>query len=121
MASPPAFLECSRNAIPAQVVVQLQQVFQGILIVSVDSYPLAALSRRVDGVQSDGDLTLKVAPERLIREPQRLPGPLGRRAIVVVPTGFRVGACCLHRIGAPVYKEVKVRANDFVQSLDGHG
>src|SRR5438128_12539881 len=104
MTSPPAFLECSRNAVSPQVVVQLQQVFERVLIVGVDCYPLAALSRRVDSVQSDGDLTLKVVPERLIREPQRLPGPFRRRAIVVVPSGFRVGACCLYRIGAPVYK-----------------
>jgi hypothetical protein len=65
MPAPLAHLQGRLDLVFAQVVLELHEVLHGALVISVDGDPLAPLRGRVDGVETDGDFTLDVAPDRL--------------------------------------------------------
>src|SRR5215472_6408455 len=76
MPSPPAHFECRFDVVLPEVVLELQQVFHGFLVISINGHPFAALSQGIDCVQTDCDLSLQMTTDRFFGQLKSCPGIL---------------------------------------------
>ena len=107
MAAAPALFERRLHAVLTKLVLQLQEIFDSLLIVSVYRHPFGTLSPWVDRVEADGDLTRQVTFEILFGERDLL-AIRSPRPVVVMTTGFRMRPIRLARVGAAVHKPPRV-------------
>jgi hypothetical protein len=118
VAATAALLERSMHVVPAKVIVQLQQVFERVLIVRVNCHPLRTLGRGVDGIEGNRHMTFKMPFQGLVSQAQRLAGAFGRGPVVVIAAGFRVRTHRLKGIGPSTHKHPEIITHEFTANLN---
>ena len=73
VASTLAHFERRFDAILPELVLELQQIFHGVFVVSINRDPFAALRRRIDRIQPNCELARQVPPDGLLGQSQRCP------------------------------------------------
>src|SRR6266496_181365 len=113
MAASSAHFERRLNSVLAQPVLEFQQVFHCVLVISIDGDPLAALIVGIDRVQADRNLSLQVSPDNVLGQLQRRAGPFVAQPEVVMTPRFRMRSSRLQRVGSAVDKQAPVILDDL--------
>ena len=108
-----AHLQRRLHSVLCQVVLQLQQVLNGVLVVSVDGEPFTALGGRVDSVKAGRDFAFQVLADGFVRQHHGYVGSSLAWPELIVPPGFRVRPDGLHRVRAAVHEKPLVILDDL--------
>ena len=109
------------NAILPEVVLELEQVFHGVLVVGVDGNPFTTLRGRIDSIQTDRDLAFQMLAYGTVRQHERHISSFLAWPEVVVPSGLGMRTERLHGVGATIHKQFLVTADDLCRRLQSHG
>jgi hypothetical protein len=91
-----------------EAVVQLDEISERILVISVDGDPLAPLRGGVDGVKADGDFPFQVTADRVWRQAESLARCLVGGPVIIMMASFPMRPAGLEGVGPPIHEEAKI-------------